>query len=53
MNLKRDLDVLLRQLFFFFNFNESEILLSESDRGMELIVIVVFLCLGVSRASYS
>lgn len=51
MNLERDLDILFRQNLFFFNFEECEILLSEFDRGMELIVVVVFL--RVSRASRS
>lgn len=47
-------DTLFRQnlFFFFYNFEECEILLSEFDRGMELVVVVVVF-LRVSRASRS
>lgn len=54
VNLERDLILCSDKTFFFFfyNFEECEILLSEFDRGMELVVVVVVF-LRVSRASRS
>lgn len=53
MSLERSGYSALTTSIFFESFEEYEVLLAESDRVMELIVIVVYLCVRGSRASHS